>query len=801
LTRAGVESSVSLDQTGNGNGAGQKSVGDLLAEKNRSGERYHLAGEIARGGMGAVMRAVDCDIRREVAVKYLLDQADATKKLRFVEEAQITGQLEHPNIVPIHELGVDSTGKLFFSMKMVKGRSLGQVLDQLRLRPNAADKDWSLGRLLTLFVSICHALHYAHARGVIHRDLKPANIMIGDFGEVYVMDWGLAKILKANGAPARDVGPHAAVPVRRPAANAGSGKVVTNREGEADLTQDGAIMGTPVYMSPEQAAGQVQALDQRSDVYALGAILYELLTLEPPVDREGDYLAILVRVAQGQIVPPEARSPKRARVGLIPRELSAVALKALATRPEDRYPDVETLRRDVERFLEGRSVSAKQDSAWEVLVKFMRRNKAFSATTLVALLVLALVIGFSLKINYEARLSAEEARGRAEEALADFRREQDRRQEQARESVPAFVRAARLAANERNFPDALAQLRIALQFAPDSSEAQLLLGKVLLLQQDFGPAAEVLGRYLERHPEDTAAGKLVELCRQADPADGRTLAPLLQALLPAGEFTLDGGLQLLRNKIQGHYRERIDKAWPGLARRLTTNPKGQLELNLDFCELQVTDLSPLRGMPLHKLILTHCRQVKDLRPLAGMPLESLILRECHEVRGLGPLRGMPLTQLDLWECRQVRDLTPLANLPLTYLDIGGCNQIQDLTPLKNNTRLKVLFLTGCPVRDLAPLRSLPLVRLNLYGTQVRNLGPLRDLPLRSLDMAELPVEDLTPLANLELEILIFSPRHARKGLDGIRHMKSLKWLSTHGSDKQFPPAEFWKKYDARELHR
>ncbi len=160
--------------------------------------RYRVESEIARGGMGAVLRAVDCDIQRDVAVKYLLDQTDPKKKARFVAEARITGQLEHPNIVPIHELGVDAQGRLYFAMKMVKGRSLGEVLEDLREVPRVAERDWPLSRLLNVFVNICHALAYAHSHGVVHRDLKPANIMIGDFGEVYVMDWGVAKVLHAD---------------------------------------------------------------------------------------------------------------------------------------------------------------------------------------------------------------------------------------------------------------------------------------------------------------------------------------------------------------------------------------------------------------------------------------------------------------------------------------------------------------------------------------------------------------------------------------------------------------------------
>ena len=367
----------------------------------QEGRPLHHRGEIARGGMGAVLRAVDCDIRREVAVKYLLDQADAGKKARFVEEAQITGQLEHPNIVPIHELGVDARKRLFFSMKMVKGRSLAQVLDELRQNPKTAEKEYSLGRLLNVFVNVCNALAYAHSRGVVHRDLKPANIMVGDFGEVYVMDWGLAKVLKAGGQPAPPA-PMATVAASRSAAvplssHRPNGRARWRRAGEpeADLTQEGAVLGTPVYMPPEQATGKVEAIDQRSDVYSLGAILYEMLTLQPPIDKEGGYLAVLMRVMQGEIVPPE----QRARAGKIPQELSAVAMKALAKNPQDRYPTVEALRQDIERFQEGRSVSAKEDTS-------RRRSGSWSSGTrwpVPSRAVLAVVLVWGSVVNWLAR--------------------------------------------------------------------------------------------------------------------------------------------------------------------------------------------------------------------------------------------------------------------------------------------------------------------------------------------------------------------------------------------------------------
>src|SRR5690348_385427 len=203
-------------------GGQDTSITDLLTRSSSAAGRYLIDKEIARGGMGAVLRGIDRDIRREVAIKFMLDDRAGKQQLRFVEEAQITGQLEHPNIVPIHELGVDANKRLYFTMKMVRGRTLAQILEMLDKDPAAAT-EWRLGRLLLILVNVCLALAYAHSHRVIHRDLKPGNIMIGDFGEVYVMYWGLAKVLS----------------------DTASASISTSREDEGALTQEGAILGTP----------------------------------------------------------------------------------------------------------------------------------------------------------------------------------------------------------------------------------------------------------------------------------------------------------------------------------------------------------------------------------------------------------------------------------------------------------------------------------------------------------------------------------------------------------------------------
>jgi serine/threonine-protein kinase len=228
--------------------------------------RLQLLGEIARGGMGAILRGRDVDIGRDLAIKVLLESHRDRPEFvrRFIEEAQIAGQLQHPGIAPIYELGAFADRRPYFAMKLVKGQTLAGLLD------GRADPRMELHRYLGIFEAVCQTMAYAHARGVIHRDLKPSNVMVGSFGEVQVMDWGLAKVLPRAG-PAED-SEAGKLPV-------GETVIHTPRSGsDSDLSVAGSVMGTPAYMAPEQARGDVDRLDERCDVFALGSMLCEILT-------------------------------------------------------------------------------------------------------------------------------------------------------------------------------------------------------------------------------------------------------------------------------------------------------------------------------------------------------------------------------------------------------------------------------------------------------------------------------------------------------------------------------------------
>lgn len=291
-----------------------------------SGTRYALRELIARGGMGVVYAAEDEKLHRRVALK-VLDSAGTNAELtqRLIREARILAQLEHPGIVPVHDVGTLPDGRVFYTMKFVEGLRLDQVVKQLD----------SLPQRLRLFLRICDAVAFAHARGVLHRDLKPANVMVGSFGEVLVMDWGLAKILQEPAVAEETVF------VSSPKKLSGEEDTQTTV-----VTGHGTVMGTPGYMSPEQERGETERIDARSDVFSLGALL---------------------KFVAASSVPATGRR--------LPRALNAICAKASAIEPNSRYAGVSELAADVSRFLDGLPVSAYSENILEKTRRFYQRHQ------------------------------------------------------------------------------------------------------------------------------------------------------------------------------------------------------------------------------------------------------------------------------------------------------------------------------------------------------------------------------------------------------------------------------------------
>ncbi|NUQ72500.1 MAG: protein kinase [Polyangiaceae bacterium] len=292
-------------------------------------DRYLLRRQLGKGAMGEVHLCKDGRIGRDVAMKVILPlaQSDNQARARFIREARVQGQLEHPSIVPVYDLGIDPSGAIFFTMKYLRGMTLAQVIRGLRHKDQEIVKHYSRRRLVSAFASVCLAVDFAHARGVVHRDLKPSNIMLGDFGEVYVLDWGIAKLKEPE--PDRGI-------------------AVEDSLEEDVQTAAGKILGTFGYMAPEQALGRGAALDKRSDVYSLGAILFELLTLEPLIPKS-TWNEMLRTTLKGAVAKASERAPDKD----VPPELEAICVKATRLDASERYASARELHEAVERYLDG----------------------------------------------------------------------------------------------------------------------------------------------------------------------------------------------------------------------------------------------------------------------------------------------------------------------------------------------------------------------------------------------------------------------------------------------------------------
>jgi serine/threonine-protein kinase len=438
------------------------------------GGRFRVLRLHAEGGLGEVYVARDEEVHREVALKQIKAgfAGDLQNRARFLVEAEITGGLEHPGIVPVYGLGTYPDGRPFYAMRLIRGVSLKEAIAQFH-NDQATQNDrgrraLALQKLLRRFLDVCNAMSYAHSRGVLHRDLKPSNIMLGDYGETLVVDWGLAKAIGHHLEPASSPGP---------------GEPTLTPESGSALQQTiaGRRLGTPGYMSPEQAGGRIDELSARSDVYSLGATLYAILTGRPPFI-DADLPSLLRQVERG-----EFPSPRQIRRWVGPA-LDAVCLKAMALQAENRYDSPRAMAEDIEHWLADEPVSAHRENRSERLARWLRRHRTWARAAAVALFLVA-VISTGASISVRRAWKFEQAARKAEQLVTlEIGVERDRAQTAYKKADANFV-MAREAVNRL-----LTQLaEKGLAAIPEAEE---------LRRQVAADAAEFNERFLSERPLD-----------------------------------------------------------------------------------------------------------------------------------------------------------------------------------------------------------------------------------------------------------------------------------------------------------
>ncbi len=620
-------------------------------------KRYSVNTKLNQGGMKAIWKVDDHRTARKVAMALIQDSKIASKEDidSFLYEARLTANLQHPNIIPIYDIALDENGNPYFTMKALKGETLGEIIKKLRNNNSAYADRYTPSRLLAIFLKVCNAINYAHTKGVIHLDLKPSNINIGDFGEVHVLDWGLSTLIthlnEYDGEPT--------------SWHSMDGHDVTLETGQT-LTRylkssakqrefKNVIGGTPGYMSPEQAQGNPADIDFQTDIYMLGAMLYELLTYHCPVTGK-NIKEILQKTVRGDIPSPTERAPKQR----IPAPLSAIIMKAMSVDPQMRYPNVAALIRDLHNYQDGFATIAENPTFFTHASLLIKRHKF--AVSMIALSA-AMIAGVLVNSFSSIKQSESIALG----ALANLQEKNEYIANTAQKVAPDYLTLMMQQENSYEFDLATESLDTALAFDPALEKGWLWKGKMLLCQQDFVTAWDILsGNHGSPILKDLPTIRLAEKYKNQELISDTKLPQLVKDFKTHNMASGIPRLFYLLNKAPFNPETRF----PAIAESLKLlNPKIKT-LNFKWYELNTNDwLIDLGNNP----------ELNNISPLCGLTISILNASKT----------GMP-------------DLHLLTEDGLKELRIGG-SQLNHLIELDRMNNLKVLDISKTRIRNLNTL--------------------------------------------------------------------------------------------------
>ena len=671
---------------------------ELTLEIKELDQRYSHESYLTEGGMKELYSINDQVVDRELIKAKLKDGESPLKVDAFIREARLNASLQHPNIVPVYDIGLDENDEIYFTMKKLGGENLKSILEKFQKHDPETLETYSQTLLLDTFLKVCDAISYSHSKNILHLDLKPANIQVDEYGQVMVCDWGLARELE----DLKDL------PTR-------TKTMVYGKKG-LELTQDGLFKGSPGYMAPEQISSSFGPRTKATDVYSLGAILYSLVTLEIPI--EGDDLEeVYKRTEQGDFLEPRERTPER----LISSSLNAVIMKAMATQAEDRYKNVQELSFEIRALSAGYATEAEEASFITQLKLLVLRNKQLSGT--IMSFSLALIVFLSLfmkslkdernlarqaeikasqseKLARESLHKAEEEEKRAQELLAGLEQEKRVRQLVSTEAAPKIMESAYAAYAEGQYKKALYYMDSVVKLNPELDWPWAFRGRLLFGEMRFKEALENLDKYKGKR-DITWLKDLTRQCIKDKNAGKVSWKYMLNLIKTLRKTPRDWAL---RSGTHTHLCMTVTRTYPvedrlKFAKEMfqTYSVENRFRFDLsrvgNFHKLSMRNskgfrwITPLHNLPLVDLDLAYTG-VTDLRPLKNMPLIKLDL-ENTSVRDISVLKGMPLKNLNLRHS-DVSVIKALENSSLERLSLSY--HWTELEPLKTCKNLNFLRL-------------------------------------------------------------------------------------------------------------